>query len=638
MSLKRFFLLFLINFFLVLAAQGQYILNGSARQVSCNCYTLTTPVQTQSGSVWNSQKIDLGKPFDFWFNVFLGCDDGNGADGMVFMLQPNSTSVGTTGEGMGFAGVSPSIGIALDTWTNSNLFDPGYDHISIQANGNANHTFDLASPVPISDISTNVEDCQWHKLRIVWDPATKTMSTHFDGVPRVSYTGDIINNVFNGNRMVYWGFSAATGGSFNLQQFCTALNPEFTTNTANDGTCIGGSIQFNNTSISFTEIAATHWDFGDGTSSTAVNPAAHVYAQPGLYPVRLAITALDGCKSDTFKKTITIATLPDAGFSISDTCFGAAPRLVAEAQNIGVGYDWQLNGTSFSNVQQPALNRLPAGSYRLQSNVLSRFGCGTDSETKDFTVKPAPEITASFTDVCINLPTYFTAEQVDNNTRISRWNWDFGDNSRSQQQNPQHTFGREASFPVQVWAEADNGCTSDTLKTTVAVVAPFAHAGNDTMVLKGTPFVLQGSGKGNILWTPANGLNRDDIPNPQGSLQDDQAYVLTAVTPEGCVATDEVKVEVFKGSSIYVPTAFTPDGNGRNDVLKPQYTGINKLNHFIIYNRWGQVVYRTSSRTQGWDGRVKGQPVASGTYIWIVSAQDVAGHKYEMKGTVTLIR
>src|SRR5688500_4295854 len=223
---KHFFLLFFFTASIALGANAQYILNGSAQKISCNCYTLTTPVQTQSGSVWNSQKIDLEEPFDFWFNVFLGCDDGTGADGIVFMLQPLSTSIGTTGEGMGFQGVSPSIGIALDTWTNSNLSDPVYDHISIQANGNANHSFDLASPVPISAISSNVEDCQWHKLRIVWDPATKTMSTEFDGVPRVSYTGDIINNIFKGNTLVYWGFSGATGGAYNLQQFCTALNPE----------------------------------------------------------------------------------------------------------------------------------------------------------------------------------------------------------------------------------------------------------------------------------------------------------------------------------------------------------------------------------------------------------------------------
>ncbi|HEY1022512.1 MAG TPA: hypothetical protein VGE06_09355, partial [Flavisolibacter sp.] len=79
----------LLTIFLLLAIQsafGQYILNGSAQKVSCNCYTLTDERITQSGSVWNSNKISLTQSFDFWFNVYLGCRDASGADGIVFML------------------------------------------------------------------------------------------------------------------------------------------------------------------------------------------------------------------------------------------------------------------------------------------------------------------------------------------------------------------------------------------------------------------------------------------------------------------------------------------------------------------------------------------------------------------------
>ncbi|HEX2627901.1 MAG TPA: hypothetical protein VHM26_02790, partial [Chitinophagaceae bacterium] len=89
--------LLLLSFLIMRPAKGQpgtYILNGSATQNSCNCYTLTPAVNTQSGSVWNANKINLNNPFDFIFNVYLGCQDGNGADGIVFILQPISTSVG----------------------------------------------------------------------------------------------------------------------------------------------------------------------------------------------------------------------------------------------------------------------------------------------------------------------------------------------------------------------------------------------------------------------------------------------------------------------------------------------------------------------------------------------------------------
>src|SRR5687767_8157097 len=133
--------LIVIPIFLLLSciSFSQYILNGSATQDNCNCYTVTPAAFTQSGSVWNSNKINLNSAFDFNFNVYLGCLDVNGADGIVFILQPISTSLGSSGEGMGFSGISPSIGIALDTWQNFNLNDPIFDHISIQANGNVSH-------------------------------------------------------------------------------------------------------------------------------------------------------------------------------------------------------------------------------------------------------------------------------------------------------------------------------------------------------------------------------------------------------------------------------------------------------------------------------------------------------------------
>ena len=118
MKLPNHFIPFLVVAFISKVSFSQYILNGSATQNRCNCYTLTNEIRNQSGSVWNSNKIDLTNSFDFYFNVYLGCIDSTGADGIAFVLQPISTNVGAIGEGLGFEGVSPSVGISLDTWQN----------------------------------------------------------------------------------------------------------------------------------------------------------------------------------------------------------------------------------------------------------------------------------------------------------------------------------------------------------------------------------------------------------------------------------------------------------------------------------------------------------------------------------------
>ena len=88
----------------------------------------------------------------------------------------------------------------------------------------------------------------------------------------------------------------------------------------------------------------------------------------------------------------------------------------------------------------------------------------------------------------------------------------------------------------------------------------------------------------------------------------------------------------------YVPTAFTPNGDGLNDILRPIMAGMKKLEYFTVYNRWGQEVFSTSVGGKGWDGSFQGKPQTSETYIWVVKAVDYKGSVYFRKGTVTLIR
>jgi gliding motility-associated-like protein len=394
-------------------SQAQYIVNGNASIINCHCYKLTDSSTFQKGSVWNSNKIDLSSPFDFSFDINFGCGDANGADGIAFILQPISTSIGSSGSGLGFQGISPSVGILMDTWQNTVENDPTYDHISINKNGDVNHSSanNLVGPVTIIDNNINAEDCQWHVVRIVWNPSTTDLIAYIDGVLRVQTTTDIINTIFSGNPLVYWGFSAATGGSANNQKFCTRLNSQINANINNNEACFGQTITFNGVIDAFIPLTDYYWDFGDNTNSILQNPPPHLYTAPGQYTVKFVVKAVDGCSSDTAIQIVTIGAIPQASFTVNDTCFGNAITLQSTATVANPGtiteYVWLVDGVSINNNNATITNTSYAlGNHTVQHYVKTNYGCISSIVNDNFTVYPkpaAPNFTAN--DVCDGSPT-----------------------------------------------------------------------------------------------------------------------------------------------------------------------------------------------------------------------------------------
>jgi gliding motility-associated-like protein len=89
---------------------------------------------------------------------------------------------------------------------------------------------------------------------------------------------------------------------------------------------------------------------------------------------------------------------------------------------------------------------------------------------------------------------------------------------------------------------------------------------------------------------------------------------------------------------VFVPSAFTPNSDGRNDILRPIAVGMQRIELFNIYNRWGQLVFSTSVNGTGWNGTVNGQQQGAGTYVWMVKAINYNGAPYVQRGTAVLIR
>lgn len=193
-----------------------FTLYGDTYLTGQGCYRLTEERPYASGSIWYKRPMSLSKPFSVELSIRVGCEDEGGADGMVFVFAPQSNRLGWVGEGIGFAGLVPSVGIEIDTWQNFHLNDPAEDHLSIMLNGRIGHGNNLAGPVTIP----NLEDCQRHSLIIRWQPEVQKLSVLIDGVERISAQYDLMGKVFGGNDQVYWGMTAATGRYFNIHEVC----------------------------------------------------------------------------------------------------------------------------------------------------------------------------------------------------------------------------------------------------------------------------------------------------------------------------------------------------------------------------------------------------------------------------------
>jgi len=188
------------------------------------------------------------------------------------------------------------------------------------------------------------------------------------------------------------------------------------------------------------------------------------------------------------------------------------------------------------------------------------------------------------------------------------------------------------------------GCpkpASDTV--TVHVVSQIAaFAGRDTTIVADEPLQMNASGGTIYFWSPATGMDNPNIANPivvLGAQYDSMTYKVKVGTSEGCYAYDDIKVTVFKTQpDIFVPTAFTPNNDGLNDVLRPKAVGMKQFNYFKVFDRWGVMVFNTTQEGQGWNGTYSGAAQPSGTYVFVAQGVDYVGKLITKKGTVVLIR
>jgi gliding motility-associated-like protein len=187
---------------------------------------------------------------------------------------------------------------------------------------------------------------------------------------------------------------------------------------------------------------------------------------------------------------------------------------------------------------------------------------------------------------------------------------------------------------------ADSVWCFDTLTVTVIVKPlPQVHILNqDTIIKYGKPIQLLVNGARMYNWTPVSSLNNPNISYPIGTPTEPTLYVVTGIGANGCSATDTLRVGIDYRDKLFIPSAFSPNGDGKNDVFRVTNLTFQRVMEFRVFNRWGQEIFRTTNSETGWDGTWKNVAQDMGDYQYIIRVGYPDGLVETYKGDVTLIR
>jgi gliding motility-associated-like protein len=315
-----------------------------------------------------------------------------------------------------------------------------------------------------------------------------------------------------------------------------------------------------------------------------------------------------------------------------DTTVCLGDSIFLRPQSDGLSYRWSPAATVSSPTAKETWAR-PTGTTRY--SVVSTIGkCqATDGFVVNTVSYPVADAGAD-TVICIGDAAFLSARGG------QQYFWYPGNTLDDQTlRSPEARPLETTDYAVAVYD--DRGCPKPSYDTVRVVVIPpvDAFAGNDTVMVIGQPMQLRASGGSVYSWSPVANLDRPDAEDPIARLNDDMTFVVRVSTQEGCYAFDTVQVKVYKTPpELFVPTAFTPNGDGLNDRLKPVPVGIATLVYFKVYNRYGELVFSTNEVGKGWNGMYKGRDQGNESFVWQALGIDYLGNQVFRKGQTTLIR
>ena len=404
--------------------------------------------------------------------------------------------------------------------------------------------------------------------------------------------------------------------------------------------CATLTVQFNN--LSNTGGGTYQWNFGNNdTTSTVLNPV-RTFPAPGTYLVQLYVHNPASCNvNDTAFHYVTVYASFNADFNfISSPCSNQV-AFIDSSQTAPNNWLWNFDDGTTSTVQNPVHIYSAAGTYNVQLISSNAHGCKDTAEVvvnftgSSTTVNPG-------TSICSGMSTQLTASGGYGYS----WSPSAG-LSNPNISNPMATPAVTTTYTVIIHTIPFSGDTCvTTLTTTVSVYNPSnfplsAIADHDTIMLGGSTILHAITDTTlTVHWSPATGLSNANSFNPTASPTVTTTYTLTITDSTSCPKSVTITIYVISMKctldDIFVPNTFTPNGDGRNDVLYVRSISIATL-YFAVYDRWGELVFETDDIKKGWDGMYKGKPANPDVFAWYLTAKCYSGDEIKKKGNVTLI-
>ena len=385
-------------------------------------------------------------------------------------------------------------------------------------------------------------------------------------------------------------------------------------------------------------IAFILWNLGNG-SRPRDSVVSVQYMSDGNYTLKLTVATVNRCFDSAYKQ-IAIHPIPVVKIDAKPIiCRGEEATLTA---NGAVNYIWTdqdnkliCDGCSITKVR-PMQN----SSYKVIG--YSQYGCSQITTTDVRVIQPLKMIASLNDTICVGQSRQLFAKGA------ASYSW-YPETGLSNKNAASPVAKPLVTTTYQVVGKDNYSCFSDSAEVRITVGNPTRiHIGNDTTVTAGGTYQLNAKAEAQDIrkwyWSGPVDFSCKTCPTPQVKVSNDATIFCLAINAYGCTSTDTLNIKTFCPSTdVFIPNAFSPDGDGVNDVLMVQGKGIKMIKSFRIFNRWGEIVFEKTNFLPGdpayaWDGKIRGKSAPPDVFVYVCEVICEKGIPSIFKGNTAVLK